>query len=79
MSLLICQLNIEEYSLIVQCGGCVVTRRQLASRLLGAKQSDIAITNYGMAIAYMQGIYNRAIAPFLKNDEQKNNNHDDYL
>jgi len=67
--------EIDEYALIVQCGGCVLTRRQLLSRLHGAKKSNIPLTNYGMAIAYMQGIYNRAIAPFVKID----NNDIDYL
>ncbi len=56
---------IEEYALIIQCGGCVVTRKQLVNRLRPAKELNIPITNYGMAIAYVQGIYNRAIAPFV--------------
>jgi len=57
--------NITDYALIVQCGGCVVTRKQLFNRLQEAKKANIPITNYGMAIAYVQGIYNRAIAPFV--------------
>jgi len=57
--------SITDYALIVQCGGCVVTRKQLFNRLQEAKQANIPITNYGMAIAYVQGIYNRAIAPFV--------------
>jgi len=57
--------NITDYSLIVQCGGCVVTRKQLFNRLKEAKEAKIPITNYGMAIAYVQGIYNRAISPFI--------------
>jgi len=58
---------IEDYALIIQCGGCMITRKQLFNRLGPAKASNIAITNYGMAIAYVQGIYNRAVAPFLNN------------
>ncbi len=57
---------IEEYALVIQCGGCMITRKQLFNRLGPAKAKQVAITNYGMAIAYVQGIYNRAISPFLK-------------
>ena len=67
--------DIDDYSLIIQCGGCVVTRKQLHNRLKDAKNTNIPITNYGMAIAFVQGIYNRAIAPFVSN----NNISDDYL
>jgi [FeFe] hydrogenase H-cluster maturation GTPase HydF len=58
--------DIEEYSLIIQCGGCVLTRNQIIKRLKKANDADIPLTNYGMAIAYVQGIYNRAIEPFTK-------------
>jgi [FeFe] hydrogenase H-cluster maturation GTPase HydF len=58
------QTPIEEYALVIQCGGCVVTKKQIMNRLSPAKKADIPITNYGMAIAYVQGVYKRAIAPF---------------
>jgi [FeFe] hydrogenase H-cluster maturation GTPase HydF len=55
---------ITDYSLLIQCGGCMITRKQLHNRLLPAIKAGIPVTNYGMAIAYVQGIYKRAIAPF---------------
>jgi [FeFe] hydrogenase H-cluster maturation GTPase HydF len=55
---------VEEYALVIQCGGCMVTHRQLLNRLREPKKQSIAITNYGMAIAYMHGIFDRAIEPF---------------
>jgi predicted GTPase len=58
--------DIKEYSLVVQCGGCMITRKQLFGRLKPAIDAGIPVTNYGMAIAYVHGIYNRAIAPFIK-------------
>ena len=58
--------QITEYSLVIQCGGCMITRKQLHNRLQAAIKAGIPVTNYGMAIAYVQGIYNRAVAPFLK-------------
>ena len=58
--------DIKEYALVVQCGGCVITRKQLINRLRPAINAGIPVTNYGMAIAYVQGIYERAVAPFVK-------------
>ncbi|HLO61220.1 MAG TPA: [FeFe] hydrogenase H-cluster maturation GTPase HydF [Bacteroidales bacterium] len=55
---------ITDYALVVQCGGCMITRKQLVNRLKPAIDAGIPVTNYGMAIAYMQGVYERAIAPF---------------
>ncbi|HSV88141.1 MAG TPA: [FeFe] hydrogenase H-cluster maturation GTPase HydF [Bacteroidales bacterium] len=56
---------ITDYSLVVQCGGCVITRRQVTGRLKEALDAGVPITNYGMAIAFMHGIFQRAVAPFL--------------
>lgn len=57
---------IDNYALVVQCGGCVISRKQLINRLKPALDAGVAITNYGMAIAYVLGIYNRAITPFVQ-------------
>lgn len=65
-------LPITSYSLVIQCGGCMITRRQLHNRLLSAVKAGIPVTNYGMAIAYVQGIYKRAIAPFTAISDNKN-------
>jgi [FeFe] hydrogenase H-cluster maturation GTPase HydF len=62
---------VTDYSLVIQCGGCMITRKQLHNRLRSAIKAGVPVTNYGMAIAYIQGIYNRAIAPFVK--REKNN------
>lgn len=56
---------IDEYALVIQCGGCMITKRQLFSRLLPAIEKGIPVVNYGMAISYMKGIYPRAIRPLL--------------
>ncbi|MDZ7633890.1 MAG: [FeFe] hydrogenase H-cluster maturation GTPase HydF [Bacteroidales bacterium] len=55
---------VEEYALVIQCGGCMVTHRQLMNRLREPKKHNIPVTNYGMAIAYVHGIFNRATEPF---------------
>ena len=66
------QRPITDYALIIQCGGCILTRRQIISRLKPALEAGIPITNYGMAIAYVQGVYHRAIQPFLRSNEITN-------
>ncbi|MDK2910072.1 MAG: hypothetical protein PWR20_1639 [Bacteroidales bacterium] len=58
---------ITDYALVIQCGGCVITRRQIINRLKPAVEAGVPVTNYGMAIAWVQGIYPRAVAPFLRN------------
>lgn len=60
--------DIHDYSLVIQCGGCVITRRQLINRLKKAKDAGIPISNYGLAIAYMNGIFERAVKPFNLNE-----------
>lgn len=55
---------ITEYSLIVQCGGCMLTRKQVLMRLRPAIEQNVPVTNYGMAIAYCHGVFDRAITPF---------------
>jgi len=62
---------VKDYSLIIQCGGCMITRRQLHNRLRDAIRAGVPVTNYGMAIAYVQGIFNRAVAPFIKEGSNK--------
>ncbi len=58
---------IEEYSLVIQCGGCMISRKQLINRLKPAIDAGIPVTNYGMTISYVLGMYDRAIAPFVTN------------
>ncbi len=58
--------NIEHFSMVIQCGGCMVTKRQLFNRLMLAVEKGIPISNYGMSIAYLTGTYNRALKPLLK-------------
>jgi predicted GTPase len=58
--------QVTDYALVIQCGGCMITRKQLHNRLRSAIMEGVPVTNYGMAIAFVQGVYNRAIAPFVK-------------
>ena len=57
---------ITDYSLVVQCGGCMITQRQLWSRLKDAIEAGVPVTNYGMTLAWCMGIYERAIRPLVQ-------------
>lgn len=56
--------EIDQYAAIVHCGGCMLNRREMLYRMELAKQRGVGITNYGMLIAYVQGILGRALKPF---------------
>ena len=55
---------VTEYAIVIQCGGCMITRKQLHQRLKPAIDAGIPVTNYGLAIAWIHGIFDRAIQPF---------------
>ena len=57
--------DIRQYALVIQCGGCMMTRKQLVNRTNLAVNAGIPISNYGMAIAYMTGIFERVLEPFV--------------
>jgi len=56
--------NIRDYALILHCGGCMFTRKQLMSRLIKAEAEGVPITNYGMAIAQLNGMLERVLQVF---------------
>ncbi|MDD4049034.1 MAG: [FeFe] hydrogenase H-cluster maturation GTPase HydF [Clostridia bacterium] len=56
--------EVRKYSLIVHCGGCMLNRRGMLNRINSAKQYNVPIVNYGVIIAYVQGILSRALNPF---------------
>jgi len=55
---------ISSYAMIIQCGGCMVTRKQLINRLKPAVDAGIPISNYGMTLAYLSGIFDKAVEVF---------------
>ena len=56
--------DVTKYSLIVHCGGCMLNEREMRYRQKCALDQEIPITNYGIAIAYMQGILKRCVVMF---------------
>lgn len=56
--------DLSGYCLIIHCGGCMLNEREMRYRQKCAKDQHIPITNYGIAIAYMQGILKRCVEMF---------------
>jgi len=56
--------KITDYAMLIQCGGCMVTRKQLLNRLKPAVDAGIPISNYGMTLAYLTGIFDKATEIF---------------
>ena len=56
--------DIDQFKLIVHCGACMLNRKEMQYRINKAREKGISITNYGMLIAYVQGILPRALEPF---------------
>ncbi|MEG0295134.1 MAG: [FeFe] hydrogenase H-cluster maturation GTPase HydF [Clostridium sp.] len=53
--------HIDEYSLVIQCGACMVNRKSILNRINSCKEKNIPITNYGVVISFVMGILDRAI------------------
>ena len=49
--------NLTPYKLIIHCGGCMATRKAILSRIKSAQKQNVAITNYGMAIAKLTNTF----------------------
>ncbi len=56
--------SLDRYKLILHCGGCMLNEREMKYRLKCAQDEGIPITNYGTAIAYMNGILKRSLEIF---------------
>jgi [FeFe] hydrogenase H-cluster maturation GTPase HydF len=56
--------DLNRYKVVIHCGGCVMTRQEMLSRLGEAGRENVAMTNYGLAISVLQGVLERALSPF---------------
>ncbi len=56
--------DLSPYKLILHCGGCMLTEREMRSRIRQAQAQRVPITNYGAAIAAMKGILHRSLSIF---------------
>jgi [FeFe] hydrogenase H-cluster maturation GTPase HydF len=56
--------DLKKYKLILHCGACMMNRREMLTRLRKAQDAGVSVTNYGMAISFLQGVIKRSLAPF---------------
>ncbi len=56
--------NLRDYKLVIHCGACMLTRREMLTRIAKARAAGVAVTNYGIAIAAVQGVLPRVLSPF---------------
>lgn len=56
--------QLEQYAMVVHCGGCMLNTREVRYRYALARSQGVPMTNYGILIAHMKGILARSIAPF---------------
>lgn len=57
--------DVSQYDLIIHCGACMLTRREVLRRIECAVVQSTPIVNYGVLIAALHGILERAISPFV--------------
>ena len=56
--------DLSPYALVIHCGACMINEREMQYRMQRAVEQSVPFTNYGLAIAYMQGILKRSLEIF---------------
>ena len=59
-------VDLEQYDLIIHCGGCMLNEREMKYRIKCAADAGVPMTNYGTAIAHMNGILDKSLEVFAK-------------
>ena len=59
--------NIKDYDLIIHCGGCMINRKTILNRIDFCRDEEVAITNYGIVLAFLTGILDRSLEIFKNN------------
>lgn len=57
--------NVNEYALVVHCGGCMINQKAMVNRQNIANNNSVAMTNYGILISKIQGVLERVIEVFI--------------
>ncbi len=57
--------DLKKYKLVIHCGACMLTEREMKSRIAMSGEQQIPISNYGIIIAKINGILGRAVKPLL--------------
>ncbi len=57
--------DLGEYALVIQCGGCMINKRTITNRMMRFEKMKMPVTNYGVVLAYLSGILDRAAKIFM--------------
>ena len=57
--------DLEKFDLVIHCGGCMITRKNMENRINYCNNSWVKITNYGLVLAYLTGILEKAIKSII--------------
>lgn len=57
-------VDLKDYDMVIHCGGCMLNRKGMQTRLMFCEESGVPVTNYGTALAWLNGIFDRATAIF---------------
>lgn len=55
--------DLSKYDLVIHCGGCMITRKNMENRIKFCNEKNLKVTNYGLVLAYLSGILEKAIEP----------------
>jgi [FeFe] hydrogenase H-cluster maturation GTPase HydF len=58
--------NLDGYKLVIHCGGCMLNHKAMNHRITSSLEENVPIVNYGILIAYIHGILDRALEPFAQ-------------
>jgi [FeFe] hydrogenase H-cluster maturation GTPase HydF len=61
--------DLPSYKLVVHCGACMINRAEVLDRLDRCKEAGVPVVNYGMLIAYINGILERVVKPVINSKE----------
>lgn len=64
--------NLKEYDLVVHCGGCMLSKKAVYNRLWICEQAGVPVTNYGVVLAYVNGILPRCSEIFSRKKVEDN-------
>lgn len=56
--------NLEDYALVIHCGACMLNQAEMGRRIMEAHRRHVPITNYGLAITKVQGVFERCVKVF---------------
>ncbi|MGM0508664.1 MAG: [FeFe] hydrogenase H-cluster maturation GTPase HydF [Fusobacteriota bacterium] len=56
--------NLTDYKVVIHCAGCMLNRKEMLNRIEASEEEGVPIINYGVTIAYIHGILDRALKPF---------------